>query len=728
MLHTVGQQINAIHDLKELFDALYEHTRQVIHTDKFFLALYREEDGLIDVHAIDREVLYTTTREPGPLTQWVITHQQGVFSQDLTATLLPVEPDFILVHPEQKVPASLIVLPLVVEDKVVGVISVQDYRPYAFDSSDEQLLSIIAGQAAVAIKNIRLFTRRVEELEALNQIDVEIVSAVSTFDLDQLFEQILDKARELTKAQSGSLYLYDETTDELQLKTAEDVVAPPSFPPQGGIGITGWVAQHKVPLRVDDTRTDERYVSFIPDMHSELAVPMLRGERLIGVLNVESPGVGAFDEDDERLLKALAAQAVSALKYAEQNAKLDTLITINQELSATLDSAAESKVLAEILEKGCDLLKASDGKIMLLNLDTNQLVTKAERGLMEGHIGYTQEVDEGLIGLAVRERRPIKVDDVTAPEWADVYVERLPNTRSELAVPLILPDGELLGVLNVESPLVAAFNNHDERLLMALADQALIALHNARQHESELALQERESALKTMVALGDSAWEIAHRVGNQLGLIKAWGNDIWDEIGKDNQIVNKRLEDVIGAAGTVLTLSGDLLVAVEEQRDPSMREKKDIPVQSILHEAYRSCSVPAVEFAQVCSDPDLAVYADARIFGAFANLCINAVQALPETGLRRIEFRVRLVGRMVEFLISDTGGGIPQAHQERIFNLLYTTKKNGTGFGLWSAKWRIVDNDGDIGLVWSEIGKGSTFRVLLPAYRGTWTKTKESSL
>jgi signal transduction histidine kinase len=368
----------------------------------------------------------------------------------------------------------------------------------------------------------------------------------------------------------------------------------------------------------------------------------------------------------------------------------------------TLD---DEKVLKTILDKSCELLNAKGGEILLVVPGKNELCVAFGKGVIQKHVGTIQKIDAGVIGMAIKTRKPVRVDDVTAPEWQGIYIPHLPDMRSELAVPLIHSDGELLGVLNIETSVVAAFTEHDEELLMAMADQALIALGNIKQRE-------REFAFRAMASLGDSAWEIAHRLGNELGLVKTWTENVWS--AADREIIKQNLEKITRSTRTVLELSSKLKEEVQAHKDPSAQIKKPIPCRVILYNTLRACHAPNVEIVEDCPEGLPDVFIDERIFGAFVNLFENAVQFLPSTGPRQIEIKVRPAGQMVEFFMKDTGRGIPSPSQGKIFNLLYTTKEGSIGYGLWSAKWRVVENGGEIELVQSTIGKGTTFCVRLP--------------
>jgi GAF domain-containing protein len=205
--------------------------------------------------------------------------------------------------------------------ETVGVLYINFRTRHRFTEEEKQIIKLFASQAAIAIQNARLYSQtrdvldqRTLQLEALREVD-RAISA--TLDLDEALNLILDKAIELTSAHAGYIHMVDTQNAELVTRAsrgADEERQRRRIKP--GEGITGWVAQHRHSMLVPDVRQDPRYLSIIPGMMSELAVPLMSGGELIGVLNVESQMVNAFSSDDLRLLEALASQSVIAIKNA----------------------------------------------------------------------------------------------------------------------------------------------------------------------------------------------------------------------------------------------------------------------------------------------------------------------------------------------------------------------------------------------------------------------------
>jgi phosphoserine phosphatase RsbU/P len=212
---------------------------------------------------------------------------------------------------------------------------------------------------------------------------------------------------------------------------------------------------------------------------------------LVGVINLESPQIAAFSEDDKRLLQALAAQGVFAWRSvtrfeAEQRARreLELLADIDRAISSTLELET---VLQLIVQRSSELIHGNLFQVFLFDKRQKDLYIAAESGLYESPRYYRQPIDKGIVGYVASENKSVLINNVHAPEWEKHYVDFTPGTQSELAVPMIQED-RLIGVLNVESARIDAFREDDKRLLEALARVAVIAVYNA-----ELYRQERES-------------------------------------------------------------------------------------------------------------------------------------------------------------------------------------------------------------------------------------------
>jgi len=281
-------------------------------------------------------------------------------------------------------------------------------------------------------------------------------------------------------------------------------------------GIIGCVVRTGRPRLVRDVTKDENYKKCNEDTRSELAVPIKYNEECIGVLNVESSEIDAFNKFDCDVLKALADFAASAINNAEQHEELERqhedlerhhkeleiLREIDQEITSSLDLMG---TLNLIKDKASELINTKDIRIRLL--EGSRLIPVV--GVDDDQISAAcWNVGECIVGKAAETKKPILENDVQnnldfIKAFEDINDEKRRNDllkiNSEIAVPLLIK-GNVIGVLNAHSPNQNAYTKDDCKLLKALADQASIAIENARLYndlEKQIGIQEELNKIGT---------------------------------------------------------------------------------------------------------------------------------------------------------------------------------------------------------------------------------------
>jgi len=207
--------------------------------------------------------------------------------------------------------------PMTARGKLVGVIDLEATRPNAFMEYDRALLRLIAGRMGVAIDNARLY-RRVERqnrtLKTLTHISREFSSIL---DLNELLSKIAATMGELVSYDAFSILLVDYEAKVLRHRFSirfDQRVNIDNVPL--GKGLTGAAAESREVVRVHDTAADPRYIASHPDIRSEVAVPLVSRDRVVGVMDLESGAVGHFTEDHARTLTLLAPQIASSVENA----------------------------------------------------------------------------------------------------------------------------------------------------------------------------------------------------------------------------------------------------------------------------------------------------------------------------------------------------------------------------------------------------------------------------
>jgi phosphoserine phosphatase RsbU/P len=208
-------------------------------------------------------------------------------------------------------------VPMLVRGKLVGIIDLQATRLNAFSEQDRALLALIAGRVGIAIDNARLY-RRVERqnrtLRVLAHVSQEFSSIL---DIDELLSKIAVTVRALINFDAFSIFLVDEQRNLLRCRFSQryDELGTIENIPMGE-GITGAAAESRQVIRVADVTRDPRYISSHTEIRSEVAVPLILRDRVIGVMDLESARLGFFTDDHVRALGLLAPQIATSVENA----------------------------------------------------------------------------------------------------------------------------------------------------------------------------------------------------------------------------------------------------------------------------------------------------------------------------------------------------------------------------------------------------------------------------
>ena len=310
-------------------------------------------------------------------------------------------------------------------------------------------------------------------------------------DLDTLLERIPRLIGRLISFEAFAVYLRDERRGEL--RTAYTVGYPAGDEPlrlNPDVGLVGAAISSGQAILVNDLPADPRYVEFVPDMLSEIVVPLLHQSRPIGALSILSRKKNHFNERDLAIVRQFAAYAAGALVNARlfeasrRDAEaFETLAEIAREVTSVLDLVQLFERIAQLTRRVIDYRTFG---ILLLN-DAGELE-------MQLAVQYGEKVQvplvrlgEGLVGYAALHKEPVLVSDVSQDPR---YIKLVDDVRSELAVPLMLQD-RCIGVVDLESPELDAFSKRDVEIMSLLASQAAVAIENARLYEEVRANQVR---------------------------------------------------------------------------------------------------------------------------------------------------------------------------------------------------------------------------------------------
>jgi len=299
-------------DLDKLMHDVAGIVKTVVSFDLFAILLYSEKSqGLRIRHAIGhRDGVRSLVI---PLGEGIV----GVAGQTREPLLVEdVRSDPRYLNALDAVRSELAV-PMIARRKLVGVIDLQSTNPNAFSAQDKTIMRLIASRVASSIENAVLYRRvdmRNRTLRTLSALSQEFSSIL---DLDELLGRIAAAVRTLINYDAFSLYLIDNEKRVLRHRFSvrfDERVHSDNVPLEKGL--TGAAARTREPVRVINILDDPRYIPSHPNVHSELAVPLIVQDRVIGVLDVESERIGAFSEDHQQTLSLLAPQIASSVENA----------------------------------------------------------------------------------------------------------------------------------------------------------------------------------------------------------------------------------------------------------------------------------------------------------------------------------------------------------------------------------------------------------------------------
>ncbi len=530
-LNEIGQAITSTLDLDSVLTTMLDHARNVVNVEACSVALVESETGdpttrppsgdagqaLVfrqAVGAVSRAVIGQRLKFGQGIVGWVAAHRQPALALDVTS-----DPRFegAVDSSTGFVTRSVACAPLVIHDAVIGVIELINKRQGVFGQDDIGLLQSIAAQAAIAIENAELFEAQRTERQRLEML-YRIGQAInSTLDSGAILDQLTEEAMRATHATHGSALVARPDLNCFERRSlrgyspeeaarARDIQLPLDR------GLSSRAYHTRQIVRVDDVQTDPEYFSLIPTTRTELVVPILRGGQALGNLDLQSPQAGAFRNVDLGFLQALTDQVAVALENArlfeEARVRAGDFAVLNELGQSLTARLSVEGVLQEVHRGVSRLVDAANFYVSLYDPGKNMVsfplqVVDGKRVEPEA----AASANLGLTGYLIRTRAPLLLRDKRpGAEEARLGAENVPYAgRSEskcwLGVPMIIGD-QILGTMTVLSYTGPhAFDEHDQDMLVAIANQTAIALQNAQLYESA---QSRARQLATLNEIGQA--------------------------------------------------------------------------------------------------------------------------------------------------------------------------------------------------------------------------------
>jgi signal transduction histidine kinase len=568
--------------------------------------------------------------------------------------------------------------------------------------------------------------QRYERLALLHQVGKVIHS---TLDPQEALQLIVNEAVRLVRASSGSTVLVNPTTRLLEIHASHGLPAEAqTLRLRVGDGITGWVVRTGKAACVGDVANDRRYVVVRPEVRSELAVPLEVNGEVRGVLNVDSDRLDAFSAGDQELLEALAAEAAQVIRHTWLYEQLrlkaglfESLVGVSRTINSTLNL---DDALQVITGEACVLMRARMSSVLLLDDSRQWLDLRAHHGAGEAYVSKPRlSVDESLLGVVVRRRKPLQVENVqTSSRYQSVEIARQEGLVSLLSVPLVYA-GEVIGALSVYTGVPYTFSNDEVRILSALAELSAIAIEKARLYERLVDVEEQMRQNEKLSALGLLAAEVAHEIRNPLTVMKLLYHSLnldfppGDPRTKDARLIGEKIDHLNRIVEQIL----DFARTTEPHLTAVNLNQLVDELGLLVRHKLKNQNIRLVRELQ--ADLPLVAGEPTQLEQAFLNLILNAAEAMPAGGTLTISSRAVPAAPgapsaqvVVEF--KDTGQGMPEDQPRRAFSaMLRSSKAKGTGLGLAIVHRVVEAHKGEVEIS-SSAGSGTTIAIKLPTGPG----------
>ncbi len=659
---------------------------------------------------------------------------------------------------------SELAVPIKIEKKVLGVLNVESRKLSAFKEEDKKLLEILVSHTAIAISNLK----RQKKLSTLNIYGRSLNKAES---MEEICKLTLNAMEKTLGFKFVDIFLVEGKKLRLASTRGLSNAVSYSLPLNKRKGITVKAVRTGKPVSVPDVRKEKAYLEAgLRNMLSELAVPIRLGNKVLGVLNVESDRIAAFSEEDRKLLEILASHAAIAISNLRRQ---DQLRRFSKRLNYLMKSSTEIMHIKDMHQRLEVIAKA------IQNFGWRRVVISLRDENLEGTdlvaTGLTKEEIKLLLerkapGQIWRERlgpkfERFKIGEFYYLPWSDLWIREnvhgvppeappeeattyagVPSRLSTeemvdwhpqdmLYAPLRTPHGKIVGILSMDDPIDGRKPTREILAPLELfLHQAAITIENAQLIEGlkearsqleeyaeqlEQKVEERTRELKKseeqllkaqrLAVIGELAGMVGHDLRNPLTSIVGAEYYIKKRLSSK---VDTKIKEMLELIEKNIAYSNKIINDLLEYSREIKLDITESNPRAIISEALSFVEIPRGIQIINLTNRKPKIRADVgKLERAFINMIRNAVESMPRGG--SLTIKSDKVDDSVVFTFSDTGIGMSKETVEKLWTPLFTTKAKGMGFGLPICRRIIEAHCGTIS-VESVPRKGTTFIVTIP--------------